>query len=152
MKRFEFRLQSVLVLRQRLLNEAEQRYTRAISARRDVENQIANAWQRIDRMNQLVVSSREFRFYGASQQAFFDSMKMARVDIRKLEEQLKKVRQQEAVERRKYIEANRNHELLLKLKDKQKESHFQEEILKEQQIQDDLFNARRALRMATRSS
>jgi len=141
-----------MVLRQRLLNEAEQRYTRAIQTRRGIETQIDQQVERLEQMNQQVLAARGLRFSASQQQAFFQAMDQARLEIRKMQENLKRAKQMESLERRKYIEANRNHEILVKLQDKQKEKHFQEQLLKEQQLQDDLFNARRAVMQAAKTS
>jgi len=152
MKRFDFRLKSVLVLRQRLLNEAEGHYSRAIEARRAVEQQIVAAENEMDTMNAKVLRAREVRFSGAQQQAYHDAMGVQRTNIKTLSEKLRKARQMEQLKRRKYIEANRDYELLEKLQEKQKQKHFHAELLKEQLIQDDLFNARRAAANAAQSS
>lgn len=152
MKRFDFRLKSVLVLRQRLLNEAESQYSRAIQARRGVEAQIQQAETALDSMNEMVMSVRGERFSGTQQQSYFEAMHQHRSGIKSLKEQLDKALQMEHFKRRKYIEANRDYELLEKLREKQKQKHFHEELLKEQLLQDDLFNARRAVMNAARSS
>ncbi len=142
----------MLVLRQRLLNEAEQRYSRAIGARKDIEAKISAGWSDLDAMNDQVLAARSDRFNGAQQQSFFQAMVESRQKIKGLEESLKKAREIETAERTKYIMANRDHELLLKLKEKQKQKHFHEEMLKEQLQQDDLFNARRAVMNAAERS
>ena len=152
MKRFDFRLKSVLVLRQRLLNEAESQYSRAIQARRAVEQRIQQAEAALNSMNELVMGVRGERFSGSQQQSYFEVMHQHRAGIKTLKDQLAKARQMEQFKRRKYIEANRDHELLEKLQEKQKQKHFHEELLKEQLLQDDLFNARRAVMNAARSS
>ena len=152
MKRFDFRLKSVLVLRQRLLNEAEGQYSRAIQARRAVEQQIEAAEHDLDAMNVHVLGARANRFSGGQQQSYHNAMGVQRTQIKALRDKLQKARQMEHFKRRKYIEANRDFELLEKLQEKQKQKHFQAELLKEQLIQDDLFNARRAVMNAAQSS
>lgn len=152
MKRFDFRLKSVLVLRQRLLNEAEGQYSRAIQARRAVELQIEKAESDLDSMNEQVLNARSERFSGAQQQVYLEALGAQRTSIKGLQDKLKKALQLEHFKRRKYIEANRDHELLEKLQEKQKQKHFHEELLKEQLLQDDLFNARRAVMNAARST
>lgn len=150
MKRFDFRLKSVLVLRMRALNEAEQRYGRAIQARRAVESKIEAHWQALERINQQMLSEREQRFHGAMQQGFLSVIGQTNQRIRGLENELRLAMQQEMRERALYLEANRNHELLLKLRDRQKNDHFNHEMLKEQQVQDDLFNARRSMNVGVK--
>lgn len=152
MKRFDFRLKSVLVLRQRLLSEAEGHYSRAIKERRAVEQQILAAENELDAINEWVLGARSDRFSGAQQQAYHDAMGVQRTNIKALQEKLKKAQQMEQFKRRKYIEANRDYELLEKLQEKQKQKHFHAELLKEQLMQDDLFNARRAVANAAQSS
>lgn len=152
MKRFEFRLKSVLVLRQRLLNEAEGQYSRAIQARRLVDQEIAKAEGELDLMNRKILSVRSEQFSGLQQQTFHDAMGVQRTNIKALQDKLQKARQMETFRKRKYIEANRDFELLEKLQEKQKQKHFHEEFLKEQLQQDDLFNARRAVMSAARST
>lgn len=145
MKRFDFRLKSVLLLRQRLLNESEQQYSRAIAARRATEAKIAAEWQELDRINAQMLADRRDCFVAAMQQGFLSFMAHSRQRIKALEQELRMAEQQEKKARAHYLEAHRNHELLLKLKDRQQREHIHGEFLKEQQQQDDLFNARRAL-------
>ena len=145
MKRFDFRLKSVLILRQRLLNEAEQRYSHAIASRRAVEGKIEAHLQNLERMNEQMMAEQKQSFRGATQQGFLMFMGDAQQHLKALEQELRVATQHELKARSHYLEANRNHELLLKLKNRQRTEHLQRELLKEQQLQDDMFNARRAL-------
>lgn len=152
MKRFDFRLKSVLVLRQRLLNEAEERYSRAIQARRNAQSAVEAGWAELDEMNRRVLATRGQRVSGIQQQGYYQAMDRTKSGMKQLEENLRKARNIETKHRNAYLVANRDHELLLKLKDKQHQKHLQDELLKEQLLQDDLFNARRAIANASRLS
>lgn len=145
MKRFDFRLKSVLLLRLRLLNEAEQRYTLAIRKHREAESKFSMGLLKIDKINDQVVQARKNRISGNQQEAFVGAIKQGKELLGKLEESVKQASIDENREKMAYIEANKNHELLLKLREHQHSTHVQDELLKEQLIQDDLFNARRSL-------
>ena len=69
----------------------------------------------------------------------------AQLSLAGFRQQVEKAKTEEHSAKMKYIEANKNHELLLNLQEKQHSAHLQEELLKEQSLQDDLFNARRSM-------
>lgn len=150
MKRFDFRLKSVLVLRKRLLNEAERKYSLAIQRRKAAESRLQAGVETLDAMNDRVMSTRETRFSGYQQEVYIGGLKQAKANLLKLEKLLVQARNQEAQEKIVYIEANKNHELLLKLKERQHLKHVFDEQHKEQLEQDDLFNARKSVLNAVR--
>jgi flagellar export protein FliJ len=145
MKRFDFRLKSVLVLRQRLLNEAESRYTQAIQKRRDAESKMGLWKQKMNTMNSVVLETRENRISGYQQEAFIGVLKRAKTDLGKIEKEVDRTRKEELREKLAYIEANKNYELLLKLRERQHINHVLDEQFKEQLVMDDLFNARKSV-------
>ena len=150
MKRFDFRLKSVLVLRKRLLNDAERKYALAIQRRKNAETNLQEGMIELNVMNERVMRTREARFSGYQQEVYIRGLKQAKTNLVKLEKILAQARKLEAQEKMVYIEANKNHELLLKLKDRQLMKHVFDEQQKEQLEQDDLFNARKSILNAAR--
>jgi flagellar export protein FliJ len=152
MKRFSFRLNSVLLLRRRLLNEAEEAYTKAIQARMAVEEQLNMGNEDLNKLNSVAIASREAPVSGIQQQGFLHSLDIQKQRVNEIRKDLIRARAEENNKRKAYVEANRDFELLEKLRDRQKTKHFFNEQLKEQLIQDDLFNARRVAALNSQES
>jgi flagellar protein FliJ len=152
MKRFEFRLRSVQVLRQRRLSEAEQRYALTIQQRREREGRMLELQQGMEAMSELSRPKQGARLDAVHQQAWVGSLHHLRARLQNAERELELARSVEGRAREQFVAAKRDHEVLERLKEKQKQAHFQSELLKEQALQDDLFNARRAIIGATKLS
>lgn len=135
----------MLVLRRRLLNEAEQFYSAAIQTRRIAEAQLQERVSDIETLNDRVVAARGEVVSGYQQQSHIGALGQAHLSLAGIKQQVEKALSEEQDAKMKYIEANKNHELLLKLQEKQHSAHLQDELLKEQSLQDDLFNARRSM-------
>jgi hypothetical protein len=151
MKRFDFRLQSVLVIRRRLLTEAEARYALAIQSVRAVEQRIADQRQRMEKFSEVITGHQQKDLLmGNQQEVLYGSLRLARTVEKALEVSLKEARLVEDRERVAYIEARRDFELLEKLKKRQRLQHFQAAVAEEQRELDDLFNARRLAGTDTR--
>ena len=145
MKRFDFRLKSVLVLRRRLLNEAEGKYSSAIQRRKQAEAEFSEGLQKLSAMNKNVVRTRDARVAGYQQEAYVGALNRAKANLVRIEKKVTLARKHEEQEKLAYIEANKNHELLLKLRERQYVKHMYDEQLKEQLAMDDLFNARKSI-------
>jgi flagellar export protein FliJ len=147
MKRFDFRLQSVLVIRQRLLGEAEGRYARAIQAVRAIEERIRQEQARMVALSHAVMDLQKQgnRISGIQQESLYASLRHAESVGKSLERLLREAKIVEDRERLAYIEARRDFELLEKLKERQRLHHIQLALADEQRELDDLFNARRTM-------
>jgi len=145
MKRFHFRLNSVLLLRKRRLNEAEEAYSRASGQRRRVEETYREGQTQVDAMNAAILQSWEGKPEIAGQQeSLMSGIKWARVRLQEWEKKLEQAREFERKQREQYIAASRDYELLEKLKTKKYDEHLYAEMQKEQSLMDDMFNARRS--------
>jgi flagellar export protein FliJ len=147
MKRFDFRLQSVLVLRQRLLGEAEARYARAIQAVHAIVERIRQEQDRMVALSHAVMELQKQgnRIAGIQQESLYSSLRHAESVGKSLERMLREAKIVEGRERLAYIEARRDFELLEKLKERQRHHHIQLALADEQRELDDMFNARRTM-------
>jgi len=153
MKRFHFRLNSVLLLRKRRLNEAEEQYSKAIAARRRIDAKIEDGQTQMEAMNAAVVSMWSDQAFVANQQeSFLTGIKWAQTRIQEMENKRQQALAEEHRLRNAYIEANREYELLEKLRKTREEEHFYNEMQKEQAIIDDIFNARKTALRSVESS
>ncbi|MCG8527619.1 MAG: hypothetical protein MI748_14660 [Opitutales bacterium] len=145
MKRFHFRLNSVLLLRKRALNAAQEEYSKAIAQRRKIDEVIEEGKEQIAAMNDAIKASWGGRPVVAGQQeSLMLGLKLAKTKLDEWKLSRVQALQEEMKKRELYIEANKNFELLEKLKERQKNEHLYAEMQKEQILADDLFNARRA--------
>lgn len=143
MKKFEFKLSSVLILRQRALGVAEKDYGVAIQAKKEIEAQIQAEQASLLANNLQIVEERKKPVFGVQAHAYNEELHMREERIAKLQESFHLAKIEEAKKRAIYIEARKRFELLEKLKKQQEKEHEAEISLKEQAELDDLFNAKR---------
>jgi flagellar export protein FliJ len=145
MKRFDFRLRSVLVLRNRAVGEAEQRYSRAIETRRNAEKRLREAFARQAALNQAMVDRQlQSLVSGLQHEGQLLSIQGSKKILNVMEQQVQQAKAVENRERIAYVEARRQFELLDQLREKQQGQHLMLQIQEEQKEMDDLFNARKS--------
>ena len=145
MKRFEFRLESVRILRQRILNEAESSYGRAVRDRRRAENAVADGDSRLKAMNAQMTPEVGGKYSPSTQSSYIESLREQDRKLQGLRTALARSLQYEAKCRKAFIAARRDHEALVNLKERQRNQHFYHQDQLEQREMDDLFNARRQI-------
>jgi excinuclease UvrABC nuclease subunit len=95
MKKFEFRLRSVRVLRQRLMNEAELRYGEAVTRRRGVEDLIRGSIARMETINNQATTHLDRIGFARDQEATIARLKVEEGKLIGLRSRLKQAFQQE---------------------------------------------------------
>ncbi len=143
MKRFQFRLASILTLRLKEQNEAEAKYSAAIQVRRKIEEQINEAQRQYERINGFILQSREGMFSAADQAQYATALEQQKQHINELQDLRIRAQNQEIAAQEVYIEARKKHELLDSLRERKRMEHAAEQLLQEQMESDDLYNARR---------
>ncbi|MDD4350463.1 MAG: flagellar export protein FliJ [Opitutales bacterium] len=147
MKRFDFRLESVRILRQRVLNDAESSYGRAVRDRRRAETAVAEGDIRLKELNAKMTPVPGGRFSPSTQSAYVEALREHDRKVQGLRTALTRSLQYEAKCRKAFIAAKRDHEALVNLKERQRHQHFYRQDQFEQREMDDMFNARRQIEM-----
>jgi len=152
MKRFQFRLASILTLRLMEQNEAEGKYSAAIEVRRKIEQQILDVQGEYEQVNRFILQSREGGFSPADQAQYGTALENKVQQVAELKDLLQRAKNQENSAREVYIEARKKHELLDKLRERKLADHTAEQLLQEQMESDDLYNARRRFNQLMKQS
>lgn len=142
MKRQQFRLESILELRARALEDAENALRRAIAeleklrVLREETRALANTLADSVCLNSQPQTASTLE---STRQAYVGKMR----EIENISTQMEARNVQVQGCRQRLVEASRNHEILLRLKDKWRKSVDYEDARKEEGLLNDIINARR---------
>jgi flagellar FliJ protein len=129
-KKFRFSLQSVLRLRQHQTEQAAEALAQVMHARLQLEQQLAQAQQELEHLESLLVL--EQRALDPLQLRRYEAHWLsAKRQLRKLEHQLERLRQQEAEARQQVLACHQAEASLERLRDHQKAQHLQAELAAE---------------------
>ena len=151
MKAFVFRLQSVLLLREREEQAAQQAYGLALQALSVAQQLLKDAENLRDELGAVFAERRRHGFRAADQNIYWASMLKRDEECKLRAEHFKKTAQEVDRLRSEMLEAKRKFETLLHLKDKQHLAYKEAERHADELMVDDLVSARYAaeLRKAT---
>ncbi len=142
MKRPTFRLQTVLDLRAKALEDAETVLKKAVFALESLRTKKQATLAEADRVADAVCASSARQTASereAGRQAYLHYTLLAA----EIEKQISAAQEQVNLCRKKVVEASRDHEILLRLKEKWKKNLEYEEAKKEEALLNDMSNARR---------
>ena len=142
MKVFNFRLETLLHLREIARDKALGNYANAINVRQEKEKALQDSRTFLEGLQIHIGQERMDSFSGSSQESFDLSVKTAKeriIDAHKKFTTFNPVRRSQ---KRIYLKADSEYKSLLKLKEKQKEEHVRAESLKEERELEDIIGGR----------
>ena len=144
MKRFRFRLEKILELRQNTEKEAKNELGKAISFLAEIENKIKeNAQLQFQAANDRFNSISAFQTEGLSVIAWENYIHRLEFEAEKLMEDAARAELVVEEKRNIYMEASRELKILEKLKEKRREEHREEMIAADAKIMDEMYSGRK---------
>ena len=142
MKRFLFRLEPVLGLRAAKENEAQEKYGRASQAVQRAEEDLAEAQTELDRLQEVLNTSRHGRFSKNDQIISLNAIGYQQAICQRAADRLGILKKEAAARLQDLLDARRAHEVLQRLRAKQQAQHQRETERREQVAVDDAVMAR----------
>ena len=142
MRAFNFRLETLLHLRELSKDRALASYGEAVSIRKKANDQLLHAQEALDELQREIALRRSVGFDGSSQGAFNRSLLAAKERIIARNTDLQRACKLEEAKRSLFLEAERAFKSMSKLKEKRKEEHVLSESKKEESELDDVIGAR----------
>lgn len=142
MKVFNFRLETLLHLREIARDKALGNYAKAINVRQEKEKALQDSRSFLEELQLHIGQKRRDSFSGSSEESFDLSVKTAKERIIDAHKNLQHSIQSEEAKKRIYLKADSEYKSLLNLKEKQKEEHVRAESLKEERELEDIIGGR----------
>jgi flagellar export protein FliJ len=142
MKVFNFRLETLLHLREITRDKALGNYAKAINVRQEKEKALQESRSFLEELQLHIGQKRRDSFSGSSEESFDLSVKTAKERIIDAHKNLQQSLQSEAAKKRIYLKADSEYKSLLKLKEKQMEEHVRTQSLKEERELEDIIGGR----------
>ena len=142
MKAFTFRLESLLHLRQSAREKALVSYASSIRDREEVEGKLMKLKSSELKINQEISSSRSCHLNQAKEQSFQNALITVKNSILDFHKKLEDAKRVEIAKKSIFLKADSSHKSILRLKDKQNESHVRNQLKKEERELDDIINSR----------
>lgn len=142
MRAFEFRLETLLHLRELAKDKAIAEYGLAVSKREDAENALREANDGLRDLRDEIGIRRSVGFSGNDQEVFNRSLVLAKERIVDCNAKVMDAGKIEIAKRDLYLQADSSYKSLLKLKEKKREEHIEYESKKEEMELEDIIGAR----------
>jgi flagellar export protein FliJ len=148
MKPFLFRLEPVLALRAAKLNEAERTYAHAWQVANHAEQQLAEATAELERLHEVLQSSRSGRFQKNDQIISLKAIEYQQSLCARQAERLARAQEEARARRQELLAAKRAHEVLRRLRGRLQQRHLHQEERREQNAVDETVMARFAAKLS----
>jgi len=142
MRAFEFRLETLLHLRELAKDKAIAEYGLAVSKREEAEKKLGEANDGLRELREEIGIRRSVGFSGNDQEVFNRSLVLAKERIVDCNAKVQEAGRIEIAKRDLYFQADSNYKSLLKLKEKKREEHIEYESKKEERELEDIIGAR----------
>jgi len=142
MRAFEFRLETLLHLRELAKDRAIAEYGLAVSKREDAENALREANDGLRDLRDEIGIRRSVGFSGNDQEVFNRSLVLAKERIVDCNAKVMDAGKIEIAKRDLYLQADSSYKSLLKLKEKKREEHIEYESKKEEMELEDIIGSR----------
>ena len=142
MRAFEFRLETLLHLRELAKDKAIAEYGLAVSKREDAENALREANDGLRDLRDEIGIRRSVGFSGNDQEVFNRSLVLAKERIVDCNAKVMDAGKIEIAKRDLYLQADSTYKSLLKLKEKKREEHIEYESKKEEMELEDIIGSR----------
>ena len=152
MKIFKFRLDSVLLLREREEQAAVLEYTRALETMARAHHSLSDARNLRDTMSAAFAERRKHGFRASDQDVFWNAMQQRHEECRQLAECFEKTVREAETRRAAMFAAKRKREMVVHLKSKQFLAHENAETRAWELQIDDIVSARYAAQLGRTGS
>ena len=142
MRAFEFRLETLLHLRELAKDKAIAEYGLAVSKREEAEKKLGEANDGLRELREEIGIRRSVGFSGNEQEVFDRSLVLAKERIVDCNANVVEAGRIEIAKRDLYLQADSSYKSLLKLKEKKREEHIEYESKKEDMELEDIIGAR----------
>lgn len=142
MKAFTFRLESLLHLRESAREKALVGYASSIRDRELVEEKLMKLRLSESKINQEISSLRAKHLNPSKEQSFQKALYSIKNEILDFHKKLEDAKKVECSKKGIFLKADSSHKSILRLKDKQNESHVRNQLKKEERELDDIINSR----------
>ena len=142
MRAFEFRLETLLHLRELAKDKAIGEYGLAVSKREEAEKTLSEANDGLRELREEIGIRRSVGFSGNDQEVFNRSLVLAKERIIDCNAKVEEAGRIEIAKRDLYLQADSSYKSLLKLKEKKREEHIEYESKKEEMELEDIIGAR----------
>ena len=142
MRKFSFRLETLLHIRELAKEKAIVNYGKAIAEREKCEKKLDFELTNLTLLKKQIKEKRILGFYAHQQSPFSLSLQSLKDKIVLLNKQVDEAKISEDVKRKFFNKADTNFKSLLKLKSNQKAEHFRSESRKEEVELEDIINSR----------
>ena len=149
MRAFNFRLQTLLNLREMAREEALSAYANAIRQRELNEEKLADCNSCLDELRGAVAACRTKNFSGAEQANFQKAVNLAKERLLQQRNKVNRAKRIEEKARTSYLKADGDEKSLTNLKERRQKDHFQFELKKEERELEDVIGARYGLKPTT---
>ncbi len=142
MRAFEFRLETLLHLRELAKDKAIGEYGLAVSKREEAQKKLSEANDGLRELREEIGIRRSVGFSGNDQEVFNRSLVLAKERIVDCNAKVQEAGRIEIAKRELYLQADSSYKSLLKLKEKKREEHIEYESKKEEMELEDIIGAR----------
>jgi flagellar export protein FliJ len=142
MRAFEFRLETLLHLRELAKDKAIAEYGLAVSQREEAQKKLDEANDGLRKLREEIGIRRSVGFSGNDQEVFNRSLALAKERIVDCNAKVQVAGKIEISKRELYLQADSSYKSLLKLKEKKREEHIEYESKKEEMELEDIIGAR----------
>ncbi len=142
MKAFEFRLETLLHLRELAKDKAIAEYGLAVSKREEAEKMLREVNDGLRELREEIRIRRSVGFSGSDQEVYNRSLVRAKERIIDCKAKVEEAEKIEFAKRDLYLQADSGYKSLLKLKEKKREEHIKYESKKEEMELEDIIGSR----------
>ena len=142
MRAFEFRLETLLHLRELAKDKAIGEYGLAVSKREEAQKKLSEANDGLRELREEIGIRRSVGFSGNDQEVFNRSLVLAKERIVDCNAKVQEAGRIEIAKRELYLQADSSYKSLFKLKEKKREEHIEYESKKEERELEDIIGAR----------
>lgn len=142
MKRFRYRLESYLHLKDKKASDKLVSYAEKIRIRRAVELEIEKSVNHLDSVKKGIEELRKGEFSASNQSYYLAELQRLKKILIDLEKNKISKQQEEAKAREMYMQARSEKEILIKLKEKKRQQFFKDQLKLEQKMLDEVIQSR----------
>lgn len=142
MKAFNYRLQSLLEIRDKSREKALEEYGLYVKKRVKIEENCQQIEKQLELARKQLAKEREVNFSAVNQNYYFSSLQNVSKELEQEKELLEEAVLEEDIKKKNFLKAKSEADILEKLKIKKKQQHLYTENLKEEKAIDDIINSR----------
>ena len=144
MKKFQFRLEALLTLKESKKEKALEAYALALKKRQDLQIAYENKQNTFETLGSNIASARQQPFAPSTQLSFFQNYLRQKDSLEKQKQDLQTASTEEKSRLNEFIQKKKDCDVLAKLKGKKKQQYFADSLRAEEKQIEDIVNSRQA--------